>query len=84
MGKHKVGDKVTIKSKEWFEKNKKNLFNHPSEKQYDYVKCGDFNMVSGQTEYCGKEATILSSYYGCYYLDIDNMYWLWNDLMLED
>lgn len=84
MGKHKVGDKVTIKSKEWFEKNKKNLFNHPSKTEYCYVRCGDLNMVSGQTEYCGKEAIILTASGNCYHLDVDNMNWLWNDLMLEE
>lgn len=84
MGKFKVGDIVTIKSKEWFDNNRKNIFGDPKSPIYDAVNCGDLNFTRIQTKYCGKSAKIESvSNCGFYRLDIDDTYWIWCDLMLE-
>ena len=47
--KYKVGDKVRIKSLEWYEANKG---------KYDAVYYCDFPFVKSMSQYCGKELTI--------------------------
>lgn len=68
--KYEVGDKVKIRSLEWYNQNK------------DNVGCID-SFVPPMVKYCGKEATIEESFYGTYLLDIDNRSWYWTDKMFE-
>ena len=74
--KYKVGDKVRVKSKEWYESNRT--------KEGDYEVDG-LSFTDYMTKFCGKEATITYSDKddGTYQLDIDSSYWF-NDKMLED
>lgn len=74
--KYKVGDKVKIKSREWYESNRN--------KDGEYVVSGLF-FTDNMTKFCGKEATITYSDEddGTYQLDIDSSYWF-NDEMFED
>ena len=46
---YKVGDKVKIKSREWYKANKD---------KYGTVYCGDIAFVKSMSRYCGKELTI--------------------------
>lgn len=74
--KYKVGDKVRIKSREWYESNRN--------KNGEYV-VDRLSFTDSMTKFCGKEATITYSDEddGTYQLDIDSFYWF-NDEMFED
>lgn len=72
--KHKVGDKVRIKSREWYEKNKD---------INDEVKCNEAYFVLCMSVYCGKTATITSAD-SIYRIDLDKSDWEWTDEMFED
>lgn len=72
--KHKAGDKVRIKSREWYEKNKNRAGD---------IFCGGIFFVDGMVCYCGNIATIASVGRG-YRLDIDNSEFEWSDEMFED
>jgi len=75
--KYNVGDKVRIKSIDWYNKNK-------NEKGYIYFNNNSF--VSDMSEFCGKIATIIKKCDKYYKLDIDKNKgsWSWTDDMLED
>ena len=73
--KYKVGDKVKIKSLEWYNQNK----NSSGE-----IGCFCQNFVKDMSMYCGDTATINSVSSYRYTLDIDEGYWAWDDLMFED
>lgn len=47
--KYKVGDKVRIKSLDWYNKNKDD---------YGYVWCTEFLFTPEHSKYCGRELTI--------------------------
>lgn len=72
--KHKVGDKVRIKSREWYEKNKNRAGD---------ILCGGTFFVDDMVCYCGNIATI-ASVDRIYRLDIDNSEFEWSDEMFED
>lgn len=72
--KYKVGDKVRIKSREWYEKNKNISGN---------ILFGDTLFIAAMHRYCGNIATI-TSVGDIYRIDIDNGKWGWTDEMLED
>lgn len=72
--KHKVGDKVRIKSREWYEKNKNRAGD---------ILCGGIFFVDDMVCYCGNIATI-ASVDRIYRLDIDNSEFEWTDEMFED
>lgn len=76
MGKYKVGDKVRIKSKEWWDAQQKDGF-------YS-VQCGENVFTKDMVKYCGLEAEIKFSCKYSYCLDIDNRKYCWTDEMLED
>lgn len=80
--KHKVGDKVRIKSIGWYNRNK-------DEKGECLVKsecCEDGLTFSiGMSKFCGKEATIIEcdEYDGTYKTSLNEDFWF-NDGMFED
>ena len=72
--KYKVGDKVRVKSLEWYDNN------------YDD---GGFTVDSNwfdadMSVFCGKVANVKSVSHDFYELDIDGGSWFWYDWMLED
>ena len=75
--KHKVGDKVRIKSKEWYEENKN---------AEEYVNVLNERFIASMADYCGKIATItsISTDSIFYRINLDNGCWKWNDGMFED
>lgn len=73
--KHKVGDIVTIKSKEWYDKNKDG---------YGDIKCGKEGFVEWMSEYCGWSSEIIGYKDQCYILSVDKGEWLWTDEMFEE
>lgn len=73
--KHKLGDTVTIKSKEWYDSNCDGLGDVPLK--------GDIYFAQEMSKYCGYIATITEVYYDCYRLDIDGDEWDWTDEMFE-
>jgi len=75
--KHKIGDVVTIKSKEWYSKNKDKFGN---------VECGHVYFVRGMSKYCGVIAVIKDVDKGdeLYSIDIDGYAYFWTDEMFED
>lgn len=72
----KVGDKIRIKSREWYDENK------------DYkghVELKGETFIYPMAEFCGKEAVIINvDSNGEYRIDIDNLDWIWTDEMFED
>ena len=75
--KYKVGDKVRIKSLEWYSKNKNGL-GHVS--HYDTNN----TFVSSMSSYCGMTANITEVEGSHYILDVDNGDWWWQDFMFEE
>ena len=73
--KYKIGDKVRIKSIEWYDKNKN---------KFDMVTITNPSFSIYMKEYCGKIATITKIYPTCCRLDIDNGQYSWSDDMFED
>ena len=71
--KHKVGDKVRIKPKEWYEENKDEFGEIDS--------CGFTEMMQ---HYCGKVATIVDMDDYSYSIDLDNGSYSWCDGIFED
>lgn len=72
--KYKVGDKVRIKSLDWYNKNKAASGD---------VSCGDFDFVEGMKKFCSEVFTI-SEYAGDGYLMLeDNHGYGWTDEMIE-
>lgn len=74
--KHKVGDIVRIKSREWYNIN---------QGEYSKVRCGNIFFFEEMSVYCGKSAkieNIIDSEYYC--LDVDNHEWFWSDEMFEE
>lgn len=71
MNKRKIGDKVVIRSLDWYNTNKDK-----------YGEIGIF--VPDMTKYCGKEATIEETFINGYFINIDRHHWYWKDEMFED
>ena len=74
--KHKVGDTVRIKSREWWDAQPKN--------EKGNVIIGGVCFVEDMTEYCHKLATITYILHGLYLVDVDDNNWTWNDEMFEE
>ena len=74
--KYKVGDKVKIKSLEWY-----NAFSDNGNK---YIRHDRAWFTKEMAEYCGKTSIVIGIYNDSYDLDIDNKEWGWYDWMLED
>lgn len=77
--KYKVGDKVRIKSKDWYERNKK---------EDGYIRLSQRYFNEDMCMYCGKIATIeeINTWHGyiSYKIDIDNCHFYWDDEMFDD
>ena len=71
--KYKVGDKVKIKSLDWYNKNK--------DKDGD-VDCGMQNFVDSMKSYCGQILTIKEIGTNYSYSMLGNVFW-WTDEMIE-
>ena len=73
---YKVGDKVRIKSKAWFDAQEK-------DKDGD-VDLDEFLVFdSSMAKFLGLEAKVTKVYNYAYRLDIDNEEWSWQDWMFE-
>ena len=76
--KYKPGDKVRIKSLEWYKANKD---------KYGAVYCGGIPFVKGMSKYCGKVLTIERIFdfnTPTYEMIEDQDHYDWNDEMIED
>lgn len=71
--KYKVGDKVKVRSKEWWDAQQKNA--------YGNVRCGSEVFTDGMTCMCGKIVTISSIRYGTYRIVEEGFHW--TDEMFE-
>lgn len=76
MGKYKVGDKVRVKSKEWWDEQPKNEFGN--------VCCGDQVFIKSMTNMCGKCVTIEEKFASGNYLIKEYTNVVWTDEMFED
>lgn len=76
--KYKVGDRVKIKSLEWY-----NSLEKDSDNDVYLEKCDNY-IVSDMVEFLGKTAIIESIYYKGYDINLDNGKWSWTDEMFED
>ena len=70
---YKVGDKVRIKNKEWYEDNCN---------RYGILECGDYEFFEPMNEYCGEVVTI-TRVDDCYRVNIDKGAFCWTDEMIE-
>ena len=78
---YKVGDKVLIKSIDWWNRNNDNNI----VESVRYVKCKDWNFISDMKEYCGKILTITEVHkeFNRYKMSEDNKLYSWTDEMIE-
>lgn len=81
MAKFKVGDKVRVKSLEWYNENKDDSGAIMS---VDGIHYGGVAFIEGMREYCGKVLTIDSVYKLTYAVKEDNNRWRWAEFMFED
>ena len=72
--KYKEGDKVKIKSLDWYNSNKDELGN---------IDCGNNHFVDEMVMYCGKTMTIDRKWDDFYNMVEDNGYFAWEDYMIE-
>ena len=75
--KYKVGDKVRVKSLEWYNQSK--------DSDGD-IYLNDFGIyfVNDMSVFCGRKAVITSNFGEEYQIDIDKNKWSWKDWMFED
>lgn len=73
--KYKVGDKVRVKSIEWYNSNKT---------KSGSVKCGSDTFIGEMSTMCGKEVTISKVYPSCDKYRIEEYDCNWTDEMFED
>ena len=73
--KFKIGDKVKVKSLDWYNQNKD---------EYGDVWEGYTAFESIMSEYCGKVLTIEVVHIGCYNLEEDSYNYDWEDWMFEE
>jgi hypothetical protein len=73
--KYKVGDRVKIKSLDWYNENRS--------KSHGTVACGGKYFDYDMRKWCGKTMTILTAYQTCYSMKEDGAKDLWTDEMIE-
>lgn len=71
--KHKVGDKVRVKSKEWYEDHRCGNF-----------QCGAISFIYDMSNFCGQSMTIADMSRNFYECKEDARKFLWTDEMFED
>lgn len=84
LPKLELGQKVTIKSLEWYDSNKN--------AHTGVLPLSTESFVSDMSEYCGKTATIVDVFKNLdgvddnimYRIDLDNRGWNWTDEMFEE
>lgn len=72
--KYKVGDKVRVKSKDWYDENK-DIYGNVSVKHY---------FTTEMSKWCGKEVIIEEVIDDLYRIKNDENKWSWSDEMFED
>lgn len=74
--KYKIGDKVKVKSHEWYKDNADNICE---------VECGNTVFIPDMKCYCGTTVTIMKrfSHIKCYSIEEDNGVHYWSDEMFE-
>lgn len=74
--KYKVGDKVKVKSHEWYKDNANNFCE---------VECANTVFIPGMKSFCGSTVTIMKrfSHIKCYTIEEDNGVHYWSDEMFE-
>ena len=74
--KYKIGDKVKVKSHEWYKDNADNICE---------VECGNTVFIPDMECYCGSTVTIMKrfSHIKCYSIEEDNGVHYWSDEMFE-
>ena len=74
--KYKIGDKVKVKSHEWYKDNADNICE---------VECGNTVFIPDMVCYCGSTVTIMKrfSHIKCYAIEEDNGVHYWSDEMFE-
>lgn len=75
--KYKVGDKVKIKSFDWYKSSTKIDVNDI------YIESDDEFFLEIMTRYCGKEAIITRVQNNSYKIDLDYNKWNWTKGMFE-
>ena len=78
--KYKIGDKVRVKSLDWYEKNK----NYEGDVCLRAFTDSSYNFTNTMSEWCGKVVTILSVDNKYYDIVEDSCEWYWTDEMFED
>ena len=73
--KYKVGDKVRIKSLDWYNQNKNSIGD---------INFGEVSFVESMCELLGVEAIILEVKRNGYIVSKDDHKWLWTDEMFEE
>ena len=75
--KYNIGDKVKVKSHEWYKDNADNICE---------VECGNTVFIPDMECYCGSTVTIMKrfSHIKCYSIEEDNGVHYWSDEMFED
>ena len=71
----KVGDRVRIKSIDWYNENK--------DKNGDIDISHDFTFYADRSKYCGRVFTISEVFDNCYFVKEDNNEYYWADEMFE-
>lgn len=74
--KFKLGDKVKVKSLEWYDTMIKD--------DSGGIRYNNESFVENMKTHCGKEAVVVKLGEDYYSLDIDRGFWSWYDWMLED
>lgn len=73
--KYQVGDRVRIKSIDWYNENK--------DEYGDIDISYDFTFYADRSKYCGKVFTIVKVFDNCYAVKEDNNEYYWSDEMIE-
>jgi hypothetical protein len=79
--KHKVGDKVMVKSLKWWNDS----FKQKNITIGEYIRCTPFNFFTeSMKKYLGKEVTIKEAKRTFYFIEEDNGRFFWSNHMFEE
>ena len=82
--KYNVGDKVRIKSKEWFDEYRQLLTDGICGVAPDRKNEQRFTFNASMSEHCGCSAEIMIATRRFYKIDLDGGIFFWEDWMFED